>query len=77
MIFSPLTQALGRHVAKASPNERKKLAREIAVIYAKAIYNVFVRKKNPDGTAFTKRKPSTVYRITGYEIGLERANRAV
>lgn len=28
--FSPLTQALAAMLAKASPNERKKLAREIA-----------------------------------------------
>lgn len=65
--FSPLTQALAAMLAKASPNERKKLAREIARDLRKAIYNVSVRK-NPDGTAFTKRKASTVTVLRGMKF---------
>lgn len=44
--FSPLTQALAAMLAKASPNERKNWLVRLPVIYAKAIYNVSVRKKS-------------------------------
>lgn len=66
--FSPLTQALAAMLAKASPNERKKLAREIARDLRKSNLQRIRSQKNPDGTAFTKRKASTVTVLRGMKF---------
>lgn len=66
--FSPLTQALAAMLVKASPNERKKLAREIARDLRKSNLQRIRAQKNPDGTAFTKRKASTVIVLRGMKF---------
>lgn len=66
--FSPLTQALATMLAKTFPNERKKLAREIARDLRKSNLQRVRAQKNPDGTAFTKRKALTMTVLRGMKF---------
>ncbi|WP_257474679.1 phage virion morphogenesis protein [Proteus vulgaris] len=64
-------------LAKASPNERKKLAREIARDLRKSNLQRIRAQKNPDGTRIHQTKSLNGYRITGYENLSGKGNRAV